>query len=296
MYYLYSSSRNKYKNCCLKTKYNINTNEKKAIKFLYQYRTLNEFTLPNLKNQELRLNSPTLFNDPYDCRLLINDDEIIDEFKTFIDKKNVSIEEKKLIREASESNEYKEIIEDLVNKSEKIVFDAMIDMVSIACFTEEYKSMLMWSHYSDYHKGICIKYKKEDLNSISEITLDKVIYTDKRNYNIIDLIDNVVNTEGNEKIVAVNDFIQKSIFLKSKCWKYEKEWRMLYLKSNNDNEKDREGFNIKSPKPEAIYMGTKIKEEDRDLIINLCREKEIELYQMKMRKDKVELVEEIVQL
>ena len=48
----------------------------------------------------------------------------------------------------------------------------------ITAFSENNKSLLMWSHYADSHKGICVEYSFDDLESCQkpELVLVLVIY------------------------------------------------------------------------------------------------------------------------
>lgn len=252
--------------------------------FLFQYRGINKYTILNLLNQEFRLNSPKLFNDPYDGRLLI-DNELL---------KNITIS-------AIKDSQYKEgdiekLFEDdsnnwFIEEEKKIFFNTAVEDSYISCFSAEYKSILMWSHYSDFHKGICIKYNKQDLECLENMNLKNVIYSDEKR----DITAEIINQAAyDRKINKINKILEETIFTKSKCWEYENEWRLVYFK--DVEEKIGDGFNIKAPKPVAIYMGTNIKCEDRNFIRNLCREREIELYQMQMKKDKVELIEKRVEL
>mgnify|MGYP002227506002 FL=1 len=39
----------------------------------------------------------------------------------------------------------------------------MQDTVLVGCFSERNDSLLMWSHYADEHRGLCIGYNLHDL-------------------------------------------------------------------------------------------------------------------------------------
>lgn len=252
--------------------------------FLFQYRSINKFTILNLLNQELRLNSPKTFNDPYDGKLFIDDEQskklAINNIIKYlhIDKNNAE----EFLRRSNEKS--------LIDKGKEILWDTAVEDSYVSCFSEEYKSILMWSHYSEYHRGICIKYNKKDLDSFSKISLKNVAYIDERESITAEMIEEACEMNNEQ----VNEILNQSIFTKSKCWEYEKEWRLVYFK--DDKESIGDGFNVKSPKPVAIYMGTNIKKEDRIFVENLCKERNIKLYQMKMKKDKFELEEEFVEL
>ena len=63
-------------------------------KFLYKFEKINEQTLRNLKNAQLYFNTPSSFNDPFDCSVLeasviLNDSDYIDIFKNYVNKHSI---------------------------------------------------------------------------------------------------------------------------------------------------------------------------------------------------------------
>jgi hypothetical protein len=75
----------------------------------------------------------------------------------------------------------------------------------VSCFSTGYKSHLMWSHYSDHHKGICLEY---DIGDIID-DIHPCIYTD-------DLAQ--FDWSNNSKVLAI---------VKNTEWAYETEWRYV---------------------------------------------------------------------
>ena len=260
--------------------------------FLYQYKSINDYTISNLEAGKVWLSSPRLFNDPYDSKLFMLEDDVNKLIEYCLKNRlNLADLETENLKQSKEYlNFFDNAKDEILNTTEKDVF--------VSCFSELYKSILMWSHYADYHKGICIKYDKKDLDNFvvrKKMHLEKVLYSLKSTITAeeyLKVLDN--NSCKEEKDECSKEIVKKTVFNKNKCWKYEKEWRIVCFR---DEEKvGADGFDIELPKPVAIYMGTNIKDEDRNFIENLCREKEIELYQMKMKKDKVELIEKRVEL
>lgn len=102
-------------------------------------------------------------------------------------------------------------------------FSAMISKDSgVFCLSAENSSKLMWSHYTNGHKGMLIEFDTEQypFNSIDD--LNEVIY--QRQRPIINLLLPKDSTEFEKQI----DNIIKT---KSEDWSYEKEWRyFLHLK------------------------------------------------------------------
>jgi Protein of unknown function (DUF2971) len=199
-----------------------------------------------IKNQ-LMFPSPPVFNDPFDCQLkpvtnfterqfekYLNEqikNGNTDESKAEIIKKNLSLNEKKKIVETS-------ITDNLKSKG-----------VLCLCANEKPDNLLLWSHYSDSHKGICLKFDmNKDLDFFT--TPLNVIYSD--DYPQYD------HFTEQEKVV------DKMIKTKSNHWCYEKEIRIV--KSKNGLEQ----FN-KSALVEVIF-GCKMSNHKRDCIIKLIED------------------------
>ena len=88
--------------------------------------------------------------------------------------------------------------------------------VYIKSFSYAKNNNLMWSHYGDAHKGICIGYDFSNASAEVKSHLFPVQYSNTRFSHD--------NLEG----VAAHPFLY---LRKSSCWRYEKEWRLLYTKS-----------------------------------------------------------------
>ncbi len=79
---------------------------------------------------------------------------------------------------------------------------------------------LMWSHYADEHRGICIGYKTEDHRCA---VLRPVNYDSTRYLQVSELIDWLIDGS----IEAKRKIFDQFFFAKARQWKYEKEWRAV---------------------------------------------------------------------
>lgn len=76
-------------------------------------------------------------------------------------------------------------------------------------------------------------------------------------------------------------------------WSYEKEWRILF----NDEIflrsalKIGEKYFLKLPKPSAIYLGKRIGSANKRKILDICKKREISLYQMEKDTSEAKLYE-----
>ena len=168
-------------------------------------------------------------------------------------------------------------------------------------------SLLMWSHYANNHKGVCV-----------ELNMAHVIkYLDGRYGTVV----NNVGVEVQYKdIVQKPDYFKNSqnyheyqISTKGKDWEYEQEWRLYIIDPSpmyvalpykpkkgvfEDWKKTRVYPVLGGECFEAIYLGAMMVDEDKQSVIHLAKKlnKNIKVYQMDVNPDAFKLdVREVVQ-
>lgn len=229
-------------------------NHKNYLLTAYSFRECNKHLYQTLINEELSLSSPITFNDPFDCPIieLLNNKDTIPPLmrKAYMDclkircfTSNVKMPFPK------DSND----LQNIVKNAEKHNED-----------NDEFLNGLMWAHYADYHKGICIKY-----------TFSPEIIEQIRNQNgVVAFFKDVKYSNEDMEQYSQKDIIglEDAFFLKGKEWEYENELRFLYydVKGNGEH------CAIDIPNCiEAIYFGLKCSMYDRDALINLMKNKKV---------------------
>jgi len=229
---------------------------------VYKYREINEYSLDNLKNDTIWLNTPENFNDPFDSVFNLSEEYLKRSLNMrFLEKliayhglkKAVSNRQLQLARESSEPLE---TLAECISKSRKFntnnpaqiislqkpisrvssassslangkwnEIQSWIQLMYTCSFSTVPDSILMWSHYADNHKGICIEY---DLNGVGadhpfRKCIFPVIYSDKP-YNLNPWIEKLVAEDTNE---FNPDWLVLGLLHKYCKWRYEKEWRVV---------------------------------------------------------------------
>ena len=82
----------------------------------------------------------------------------------------------------------------------------------LLCFTKDWTNILLWSHYADKHKGICLGF------DLKEGTFEEVEYVDKRLRPEFD---------DKEQLTLPESLQQRLHILKASDWTYEQELRIL---------------------------------------------------------------------
>lgn len=220
----------------------------------YSFRNCSKYLFQSLKNDTLNLSSPTTFNDIFDCpiiELMNNDDEV-----------------SKLIREAYLSG----IKVACFVKNEKLPYSNNLDDTPILNDKKnkrdkkEYLNELMWAHYANSHKGICIKYKFP-----SNLTT-----TGSEDNGFVAYFKDVEYTSDLKKYSNQNSInLKDAFFAKGKSWKYENELRYLYYNPTNNNDY------ISLPILnciEAVYFGVKCSDKDKQKIKKILKGKKCVSY------------------
>lgn len=234
----------------------------------YSFRNCSKFLFQSLVNETLNLSSPTTFNDIFDCpvmELMNNDDDI-----------------SKLIREAYLSG----VKVACFVKNEKLPYTNDTSDAPISndkkneSDKKEYLNELMWAHYADSHKGICIKYKfPSDITTKGSEDDNYVAYFKDVQY--------TTDLKKYSKQDAIN--MKDAFFAKGKSWVYENELRLLYYNPTN---KDSHISLPISNCIETVYFGVKCSENDKETIKNLLKGKKCISYKSQLVGNKMKEIKE----
>jgi hypothetical protein len=231
--------------------------KEERIEYLYKYRPLykgnkrsyefNEHTLSILQKGELYFSTPKEFNDPFDCLFPILPYEITEkQVSDSINSKAPESREKRkqlkaFIKKSYDGNikKYVDYFNTLIKEDPRFLYELnrdQSDKFEICCFSKNYKNILMWSHYADSHKGICIGIKTIYEDNSNLIEFQKVKDIDKIK------AESVIYNLDNKKIPPVNyqnltkELLEQSLITKSLHWKYEEEYRTILLKNMVDTQ------------------------------------------------------------
>lgn len=116
-------------------------------------------------------------------------------------------------------------------KKYKEDYNYLLDSIKVGCLTTKKDNTLMWSHYADKHRGICIEYDIGKIYEKDNLIINKV------NYNMPIITHKSIVDKETLEIDNINRLIEL-FAIKSNEWKYEKEYRILYY----DKERKRMEF------------------------------------------------------
>jgi hypothetical protein len=90
----------------------------------------------------------------------------------------------------------------------------------VCCFSATYTSPLLWSHYGDQHRGICVGYglARKPVPRMQEVT-----YGGSRTIQTSTLIRAFVQADPK----AMENLDRDILLRKAAGWRYEREWRLI---------------------------------------------------------------------
>ena len=259
---------------------------------IYKYRDWNDkFHKKILTENQLFLASPNSFNDPIDCRisknysLLDTDEKMIEYSEIITEKLKYEILKRGFKPEEEKLRILKELKTDLKSFQEnddENTFAIQDKHIGVLSMSARYDSILMWSHYADYHKGFCVGFDEDKMRNAKLFGKGGPIsYTTK-----------FPQIDPRDERTIETSFLQTH--RKAKDWEYEKEYRLTKLFFPNEPTLNDRKVSFPNDFIKEIILGLKISNEHKEEIVAIAREKNIEVsqifqypYQFKLGKSTV---------
>jgi len=229
---------------------------------LYRYRDTSKYTEKIFTKQELFFAAPGAFNDPFDCDFHIlcqgdhNQDVIASQAIKAVRRKFPGFTGQQALDAANEVSakilaDHHEEASSQLGKSLARDYN---DKAGILCLAATNTDILMWSHYANHHRGICLEFRTNVKDSIFK-KARPISYGDE--YPHLDLL----------KIVQNEEFRDAAPWMltKSSLWSYEREWRILDFEN---------GPGIRTFPPEClsgVILGCCIPDQERVKVLKWIR-------------------------
>jgi hypothetical protein len=142
-------------------------------------------------------------------------------------------------------------------------FDTNLRDTGVLSLSSEPASNLMWSHYADAHRGICVEF---DFQVMEKLRPMPVTYLDQRpSYNMV------------RNVAALSEL---SFLRKSLDWSYEKEWRSVGQWWSGT-------YRLPESAITGVILGAGISDEDRREVSNWVRKRRptVEIRQAQFQAD-----------
>lgn len=211
---------------------------------LFKYIDVNG-ALAMLSKGTLQFTNSFYFNDPFDCHPSLIDFS------------------------SSPSGLYGAEFTNMIRETHKNKYDRLRERTWICSLSKINDSLLMWSHYANNHKGICVELNMAHVIKYLDGRYGTIVHNagvEVQYKNIIEKPDYFKNRVG--------DYLNYQISTKGKDWKKTRVYPVL----------GGECF-------EAIYLGAMMSDEDKRKIMKLARKlnPDIKIHQMTINPDAFKL-------
>ncbi|MCK9365010.1 MAG: DUF2971 domain-containing protein [Syntrophales bacterium] len=187
-----------------------------GIENLYRYIKYDERAISMLRENQIYFPSAHKLNDPFEFQFHLKTSSV----------NGIPIDQDSLVTAKADMKNY-----------------------GVLALSELNNNILMWSHYADSHRGICIEFERTDTNELGkwDYCIPVQYQQELPSFNLHEL--------GDSKAVT------QALSTKGKYWEYEQEWRILTYESNKHH-----------PLPgkiTAIIFGLNMPQKERDSIVSM---------------------------
>jgi hypothetical protein len=282
---------------------------------LYRYYKLDAdgYVLSALRHGKVTVSNPKIFNDPFDSLLYVDREKVRAAQQLYPPERIIN--EVNSIREGNDpSPELDGVIQELfkrlaslpeedvkkalscsplqIEKNTSLLIDNVIaylrGLLRIACFSERCDSPLMWAHYADCGRGICVEYDVPTTGGLAHpikglssdrdcfLSMFPVLYSNER-YDATHIAEDLVllllavemrveNSCDFSKYDLLKDL--KLSLYKSKDWEYEREWRLFtwpFLPTDPDR------LFIDKPQITSVVLGHNMVDVQKESVLEALR-------------------------
>ncbi len=242
-------------------------------KYLFKFCRFNTNALQILINKTLYFCPPNKLNDPLDSQFNLK----INKLNNFSQKTRESILSSRFFLSEKIKFLIKDIGLDLGKESSHESFfteyftHLQNDYHGICCFSQTHSDNLLWTHYSDEAKGICLVFDRALLITALKNNLNSGsyhLYHGSTTYRGIKKLESTLCKDGRLK------WTLNHLFSKTKHWKYEKEYRLILSQlPRHSLELIPVNFNpflkIDDTCLKFVIMGQRISNENKNMLRNL---------------------------
>lgn len=226
------------------------------------------------------------YNDPFDSEVIVNVDSSIENILRRLESTPIDESTKQLLRARISNGEITN------DEYEAFAHEAARSAIMSSCFSgsspDAAKSLLLWSHYADSHKGLCIGLRDCSSTGIAVLKFDvarscsdpgsvfaqglfpvyKVIYSES----------GIVEWKPFEDGIRIFIDAHRN---KAQCWEYEDEYRLILPRAKFTSQR----LHFDPRFLVEVYLGCCIDKGYRDLVRRMLkvyanRGIEVKLFQM----------------
>lgn len=229
---------------------------------LFHYQRFNaEYLIPLLARGVLRFSNPSTFNDPWDCRPRFGKQALMNRevyerhvhyMAQIARKLDPNIPAAELARRSEILRRDPALMERLIDENTVKIAEAIRQHYRIYCLSRKADSPLMWSHYAESHRGVCLEFDADNDFFGGALAINY-----QTSYPEVDM------TSDEEPALVV-----AALLTKSSIWSYEEEFRLVSREGQSEGFLvTNDGFlGIQRQFLKAVIVGAQMKGWERDTV------------------------------
>lgn len=179
--------------------------------FFYKYLPYDDGTENAIRSSTIKFSAPGSFNDPFDISIPLILEGSDEEWRRYLNR--IVGERNRQLNPAERMMQVQRMMRsEAFRKLEPRSPAEIFPDVGVLCVSEIPLSILMWSHYADNHRGVCLRFRSSTPDHFF-LRAQKVIY--QPDFPTARVFDDDLTRMRAIALTKSND------------WEYEREWRIL---------------------------------------------------------------------
>lgn len=227
-------------------------------KSLYKYKSLagglRHHVRDLIVNQALYFPSPAQLNDPFECKPHIKTVSTPEQQRrklAGIVKRNTNMSRAERRAQLS-GKASRQAAASLARAS-----GGSLDSVGIYSLTSLPRDLLMWPHYADTHRGVCVRFDTDAFERAGLCPFP-VEYAEQR-----PAVDPILAT--------ADDWVSKAVLTKGTPWAYEREWRLVEIRGAE------KVVHLAVPTINGVLLGANISPDDQAEVLQWVKDAKREI-------------------
>jgi hypothetical protein len=249
-------------------------------KYLCKFTTLNKNIITSLYENTLWHSRVDKLNDPFEFYFSFNKNlpksrqelcKLMHDSNYWVKDKLVNKERDAAIELLSTSRE-SDLRDGIVQKltEHENALKNRMQKICVCSLSKSFDEPLMWSHYSEGMRGICLLFDSQCLQE-SGLVFERVLYNKVPPK--VDFFDEYIKYKNQNKIELGNFFLTKHT-----GWEYEKEYRSVCFNPNESSPEIGTPKTIPKGSLKGIILGSRVSNVDKSILLTLSKELNFKLF------------------
>ena len=205
--------------------------DRKAHPYLYHWQRFNrDHVTTLLRDNVIWFSNPMSFNDPWDCKPYFNSDFVNDpvevekhvqSYAAMTRRRLKDITEEVIAQRQEAFRNNPKFLAECVEKISEGMGPEIANRYRVYCLGPDVNNLLMWAHYAESHKGICLEFSTEN-----EMMCAAQIVEYREEFPVLALY----SENEDDHLVP--------LLTKSNVWTYESEYRLVAQERSNSTPHD----------------------------------------------------------